>query len=171
MAENNVDLRKPPYTQTEKVVQGAIPSYAIRHEKPFFPWKTNKKRLSTVRFARLIVSDMNKIFSVCRHPPSLAQARSSTNNVLEHHAPWLSNLPSPDPAACAASCDPLFDAKSATRQPASLPVADTVTSTFLRMVHAGIAFFLGHGACSNRFFLMFMMHGFPLKSRGKPLSS
>ena len=45
MTENNVDSHKNPHTQTEKLIRGTLPSYAIRHEA-FFPWKTKTKRLT-----------------------------------------------------------------------------------------------------------------------------
>ena len=57
MAETNVDLHKHAHkhTQTEKVVQGTLPSYAIRYEEAFDPWKTKNERLSAARYAHLVI--------------------------------------------------------------------------------------------------------------------
>ena len=49
------NLHTNTHKQTEKVIRGTLPSYAIRYEEAFFPWKT-KKRLSAARFALLLVS-------------------------------------------------------------------------------------------------------------------
>ena len=67
-------------THTEKVVQGTLPSYAIRYEEAFFSWKTKNKRLSAARFARLIITKKNtrrksaanisKCRKVCVPPPA-----------------------------------------------------------------------------------------------------
>ena len=43
------------YTQTEKAVQGTLPSDAIRYEEAFFPWKTKKKTGSALRASRALL--------------------------------------------------------------------------------------------------------------------
>ena len=46
MAEKHVDLHKHAHkhTQIEKVVQDALPSYAIRYEEAFFPVENQEKK-------------------------------------------------------------------------------------------------------------------------------
>ena len=56
--DTNIRTYTHSLVHTEKeVVRGTLPSYAIRYEEAFFPWKTKKKRLSAARFARLIINN------------------------------------------------------------------------------------------------------------------
>ena len=50
---NSIYTNTHKHTQTEKVVRGTLlPSYEIRYEEAFRPWKLNKKKVNYVRFAR-----------------------------------------------------------------------------------------------------------------------
>ena len=57
MAKENVDLHIHTHTvYTQKVLQGTIPSYAIRYEEAFF-LGNQEKEARAGRFARLIIKE------------------------------------------------------------------------------------------------------------------